>query len=164
MMTPFIKCITLSWQEKRCLLLTFIVLHIIRLGLWQSSFQSLWQCVQSQSFQPPSWMAYLFPVSPPITEWVHAIDIASWYTLKQARCLSRALTLYLLMKWCGYCPTLRIGVAKSNAVGTNPDADFGGQQTRIEAHAWVEHNEQVILGQIRDLERFTVLPSIEPME
>ena len=101
-------------------------------------------------------------VTPPLSEWVEAIDTASWYTLKQAKCLSRALTLYLLMKWCGYEATLHIGVAKAN---TNiPASESDGQPTTIEAHAWIEHSGQVVLGQIRDLDRFTLLPSIEQMK
>ena len=104
------------------------------------------------------------PVSPPISELVQAIDSSSWYTLKPARCLSRALTLYLLMKWFGYTPTFRIGVAKPTAIALDAETTPTAQQPQIEAHAWIEYENQVILGQIRELGRFTPLPSIEQME
>ena len=168
-MTLLSKFFALSWRQKRCLVLTFLVLHVVRFGLWRLSFQALWQRIQSHRMQPPFWLLYVFPVSPPISEWVQALDTASWYTFKQARCLSRALTLYLLMKWLGHSPTLRIGVAKVNAIAPHPHdgslrEDANMPRATIEAHAWIEHNGQVILGQIRDLERFTQLPSIEQMK
>ena len=163
-MKLFSKFWRLSWREKRCLLLAFLVLHIVRLGLWKLSFKSLWLRIQHLSDHPYQWIQVFLPVSPPITELVKAIDSASWYTFKQARCLSRALTLYLLMKWFGYCPVLRIGVAKSKAIATETAAVLTEQTPKIEAHAWVEHNDQIILGQIRDLGRFTPLPSIDQMK
>lgn len=164
MMKLFIKFFRLSWREKRCLVLAFLVLHIIRLGLWRLPFQKLWRRVQHHSSQSYRWVHLFFPGPPPIAELIPAIDSSSWYTLRQARCLSRALTLYVLMKWFGYTPILRIGVAKPSLSPVDSQTVSEEQQPRIEAHAWVEHNNQVILGQIRDLGRFMPLPSIEQMK
>lgn len=166
-MNPLVKFIRLSHREKRCLFLTFVLLHGIRLGLWLLSFQSLWTSIQRYSNRSPQWVNAVFPIEPPISELVQAIDTASWYTLKQARCLSRALTLYLLMRWFNYSPTLRIGVAKAtthfppNLVNDNTDS--GPPPAKFEAHAWIEYDKAVILGQLHDLDRFTPLPSIEQM-
>lgn len=164
MMKLFIKFFQLSWREKRCLLVAFLVLHIIRLGLWRLPFQRLWRRVQHHSSQSYWWVQVLFPEPPPIKELISAIDSASWYTVTQARCLSRALTLYVLMKWLGYTPNLRIGVAKPSLGAVDSQADSQKQSPRIDAHAWIEHNNQVILGQMRDLGRFIPLPSIEQMK
>ena len=159
------KFLHLSWREKRCLLLAFVVLHVIRFGLWRRSFKALWCQIKHDSDQPAPWVQSFLPVPPPVSELVQAIDSASWYTLKPARCLSRALTLYLLMKWFKYTPTLRIGVAKPQAISsTSETTSKVTPPPKIDAHAWVEYQGQVILGQISDLGRFTPLPSIEHMD
>jgi hypothetical protein len=56
-------------------------------------------------------------------------------------------TEILLTKY-GYFPLLKIGVAK-------------GEQEQIEAHAWVEEQEQIVIGNLRDFEKFTVFRSLE---
>ncbi|NEQ84407.1 MAG: lasso peptide biosynthesis B2 protein, partial [Moorea sp. SIO2I5] len=63
------------------------------------------------------------------------------------KCLARALTSYTLMVQYGYVPQLRIGVAK-------------GESGQLEAHAWVENQGLVVIGQLPDLTRFKTLPSL----
>jgi hypothetical protein len=63
------------------------------------------------------------------------------------KCLARALTTKTLMKQHGYTAELRIGVMRSQA----------GQ---LEAHAWIEYQGEVIIGQLHNLVEFTPLPSL----
>ncbi len=65
-----------------------------------------------------------------------------------AKCLARALTTQVLLNRQGYLPDLRIGVAKATA----------GQ---LEAHAWVEYQGRIVIGQLNDLSRYLPLPSFE---
>ncbi len=155
-MKPLLKFIRLSDRERRCLLLTILILNGVRLGLWLRPFRDLWKRVQQLSTAPPSWVKLIVSQTPTVAEMIWAVDASSWYALKPARCLARAFTLYLLMQWFGHVPTLQIGVAKPSE-STNGAAG----PSKIEAHAWIEYQNQVILGQIRDLERFAPLPSIE---
>lgn len=157
-MKPLLKFMRLSNHERRCLLLATLVLNGIRFGLWRVPFNQLWKRIQRLSQAPPSWIKLIVSQPPTVAEMIWAVDVSSWYALKPARCLARAFTLYLLMQWFGHVPTLRIGVAKPNE---STDNAAGSPKPAIEAHAWIEYQDQIILGQIRDLERFAPLPSIE---
>jgi hypothetical protein len=48
----------------------------------------------------------------------------------------------------GFSPQLRIGVAK-------------GETGKLEAHAWIESQGKIVIGYLKDLSRFTPLPSLE---
>jgi hypothetical protein len=63
------------------------------------------------------------------------------------KCLARALTVKVLLARSNCDSKLIIGVAK------NP-------LQQLEAHAWVEVQERVVIGQIHDLDRFTPLPTL----
>jgi hypothetical protein len=62
-------------------------------------------------------------------------------------CLSEALTAQVLLQRNGYPAQVRIGVAK----------DVDG---RLEAHAWLESGDQLVLG-ARGHERYSPLPALE---
>jgi hypothetical protein len=79
---------------------------------------------------------------------IWAVEISSRWMPGGAKCLARALTTQVLLNQCGYTPNLRIGVAKS-VNGT------------LEAHAWIEYQGHVVMGNLRDLSRFIPLPSLE---
>ncbi len=64
-----------------------------------------------------------------------------------ASCLTQALATRVLLARHGHASTLRFGVAK-NARGA------------LEAHAWVEHGDRVLIGELPDLERFHRLPDL----
>jgi hypothetical protein len=64
----------------------------------------------------------------------------------KASCLTQALALESWLAEHGVDTDVRIGVAR------RPDGSF-------EAHAWVEHDGQVLIGGVPDLGRFSVLPS-----
>lgn len=63
---------------------------------------------------------------------IYAINIMSNYTPK-ATCLTRALAAQILLTKYHYLSTLKIGVSKKN--------------DQFEAHAWLEVNNEVVLGQ-----------------
>lgn len=73
-----------------------------------------------------------------------AVDVASTTLPVETTCLPRALAVGSLFARYGYDSTLRIGVARD-------DDGFA-------AHAWVERDGVVALGDLPDLERFVPLP------
>jgi hypothetical protein len=75
------------------------------------------------------------------------VNISSYYM--PALCLARALTTKVLMNQQGYTPQLRIGVTK-------------GQAGKLEAHAWVDYQGQVVMGNLPNLSQFNALMPIEP--
>jgi hypothetical protein len=80
-----------------------------------------------------------------------SVDSISWAVAAASRfvpyasCLTQALVVERFMRRAGFDPTLRIGVARTSN-GT------------MEAHAWIEHDGRVVIGEVADIERFTVMP------
>lgn len=139
------KFLNLTHSDRHLLLSVICLLNTIRLGMRLLSFQRLRQLLARFS-QTKFLSQTLEQLS--IDKIVWAVNVASFYTPGHVKCLARALTTQLLLIRCGYSPELRIGVAK-------------GDKGQFEAHAWVEHQGVVVIGNLSDLGRFTPLPSFE---
>lgn len=63
----------------------------------------------------------------------------------QINCLPQALVGYLLLRRRGFDVRLRIGVCKDG-------------RNRLAAHAWLEYQDRVLLGDLRDLHQFIPFP------
>lgn len=147
-MKQILKFLNLTEQDRQLLLKSFILLGLIRLGLWLLPFGTLRQCLNNR--------LQLFSQSPKITfteldkvSW--AIDVSSRYWFGEVKCLAKALTTQILMSSYGYCPQLQIGVAKS-------------KQGNLEAHAWVENEGKVVVGHLPNLSHFIPLTSWDGKE
>ena len=81
-----------------------------------------------------------------VAEVVWAVDRVSRRFPGFFTCLPRAAAVQRMLSARGAAATLAIGVAR----------DAGD---RFEAHAWVEHRGQVIIGRIPDLDRYHQLPA-----
>ncbi len=143
MMRQLNRLLSLSGNEFRVLLFACLLLNGIRLALWLfpfsfvrqklTPFSTVWIC---QDENPPISVGFI--------RWT--VHIAGRYTPGVAKCLVRALTAQLLLTRYGYPHQLHIGVAKSAA-------------DTLEAHAWIEYQGRVIVGQLNDLSRFKSLAS-----
>lgn len=78
---------------------------------------------------------------------IWTVNAASRY-MPGVKCLARALTTQVIMSRHGLSGQLRIGVAKT-------------ERGKLEAHAWVEYQGRVAIGNLQDLSRFIPLPSLE---
>jgi Transglutaminase-like superfamily len=78
---------------------------------------------------------------------IACVNLSTRYMPGGAKCLARALTTQVLMHRYSHLGELRIGVSKSTTGS-------------LEAHAWIEHQGQVIIGNLEDLPRFIPLPSL----
>jgi hypothetical protein len=125
------------------LLLTLILLTAIRLGLWLLPFGNLFKLVTTISEDINSKAANRVTLS----QIIWAVNVVTRYMPGGAKCLARALTTQVLMNWCGFKPEFRIGVAKS--------------EIGLEAHAWIEYQGRIAIGNLPDLERYIHLPSLE---
>ncbi len=76
------------------------------------------------------WMGKAGSFSPERIAW--AVKTASRY-VPGATCLPQALTTHRLLRWNGFSSLFRIGVMKD-------------EQGDFQAHAWVEHQGQVLVG------------------
>ncbi len=138
------KVLHLHNNDRNFLFKTFILLSLVRLGLWLLPFQKLLHLLGKLGHPSPKQLLK----SIPLDRIVWAVNLNSSYTLGNVQCLPRALTTQVLMRSYGYAPQLRIGVTK-------------GAQGNLEAHAWVENQGQVVIGYLRDFSRFTPLPSFK---
>jgi hypothetical protein len=139
------KLLGLKGADRHLLLRTFLLLGSIRLGLWLLSFKTLQQLLARVS-QPSISTAKPEPIL--IGKIIWTVDLISRYMPGQVKCLARALTTQVLMKQSGYTCELRIGVAK-------------GESGKLEAHAWIEHQGIIVIGYLKDLARYTPMPSLD---
>ena len=137
------KLFRLEPSERRFLLRTLVLLWAARLGLWVLPLttlrRALMKLTPSEPIGPES--------SAKLEKIVWAITLASHY-VPAATCLTQALAAQILLVQLGEPAVLQIGVAKS---------DTG----KLVAHAWVESRGRVVIGNSRELLRYTRLPSLE---
>ncbi len=136
------KLWSLSWHERKVICYACLLINSLRLALWLFSFNT----VRHQLAQITSvWTCEHESVSLRFIIW--AVTLSSHYTPGGAKCLVKALTAQLLLNRYGYDHQLHIGVAKSDS-------------NDLEAHAWIEYQNQVIIGWLKDLNRFKPLSAI----
>lgn len=133
----------ISGSDRKLLVISLILLASIRLGLWLLPFRTLLKLLTKIS--QPSNAQITNKVT--VGKIVWTVNAASRY-MPGVMCLARALTTQVLMSRYGHSPELRIGVAKT-------------ERGKLEAHAWVEYQGRVAIGNLQDLSRFIPLPSLE---
>lgn len=137
--------IYLAKLNRRFLFKTFVLVWLVRLGLWLLPFKTVKAVVDRRmpAGQPARWPA-------PI-QIGQAVEAMSRY-VPQATCLTQALSAQILLGRYGHSAALRIGVAR----------DETGQ---FQAHAWVESQDFVVVGgPVAKLQQYTVLPSLEGLK
>jgi hypothetical protein len=75
------------------------------------------------------------------------VTVAAVY-VPGASCLTQALVAKALLERYGYEPVLKIGVGRA------------GGDKRFAAHAWIELEGKVIIGQVTMLDQYTPLPTL----
>jgi len=127
----------LSGSDRVLLLQTIILLLAIKLGLKFTTVQQL----RGQLQYYTRWKS---TVSRPASRLIWAVEVATRILPGDTKCLARALAAQALLLGHNYPAKVRLGVAK--------DADGN-----FEAHAWVESEGKVAIGQLQDGERFKPL-------
>jgi uncharacterized SAM-binding protein YcdF (DUF218 family) len=142
-MTRLRKFWHLSAGDRNFLIKTFFLLAVIRLGLVLIQFNKLLKFINQISQPRPPYSTQKISVD----KIVWAVNKVTRY-VPGAKCLARALTTQVLMRRYGHSGELRLGVAK---------AETG----KLEAHAWIEHQGLVVMGNVPDLSRYMPLPSLK---
>ncbi len=125
------------------LMMAFIVLGAVRLGLWLLPFHRVLRGCETVSQLSILRRQACFAVA----DLIWAVNCSSRYMPGGVKCLARALTTKVLMQQQGYVPELKIGVRKSS-------------QGHLEAHAWIDYNGHIVMGNVMDLPRYLPLPSL----
>ena len=115
----------LSFEDKSILIKSFLLLGIIRIMLWIFPF-SVIQKVLGR-FTVASGESHTIPLE----KLTWAVAVMSRYVPK-ATCLTRALTAQILLAGQNYSSNIKIGVSKTEG--------------NFEAHAWLEADNKIILG------------------
>jgi hypothetical protein len=132
-------------RERRFLVKVILLVAAIRLGLWVLPFQTLRRWVDKLSQPPEKLPAGAKSFVAKRAVW--AVEATSRF-VPQATCLTQALATQLLLSRRGHQTELRFGVAKNDA-------------GKLEAHAWVELDGQIIIGGEDSPTRFTAFPTVE---
>ncbi|NJM75618.1 MAG: lasso peptide biosynthesis B2 protein [Acaryochloridaceae cyanobacterium RU_4_10] len=140
-----LKFFRLSGRDRSFLIKTYVLLTLVRLGLWLFPFEKLWKAlVRLGRYRNQNAPLRIGPI---VHRAIWAVNWSSKLTPGGAKCLARALTVKVLLDR-NQCPAdFKIGVAKNSA-------------GKFEAHAWIEVEGTVIIGQLQNLEQFTPMPSL----
>lgn len=147
-MNPAHNFFQLPKMQRHALIKAFLLLGLIRLGLWLVPFRKLYQWLVRWSepislpVHPPS------PSAKPVRLAIWAVETSCIYMPTQPKCLARALAVFFLVRRRGMQPSLKIGVMKSSDQG-------------IAAHAWIEIDGQAVIGELPNLNDYIPLPSLE---
>lgn len=129
-------------DNQLLLMWTALAVISVRLALSLFKFQTVRRTLKS-----------IFPFNDkeslkvPIEKIIWAVDVVSNRLLPSGPCLTKALVAQALLARQGYDTTLRIGVQR--------DAK------KLTAHAWLEHEQNIVIGHIHNLNAFTPLPPLE---
>lgn len=140
-MRRLLKFLRLQPSYQWLLAVSWATLLGCKIGLRLVSFQRL-RRLCTRLATPPA-----VPVPHAEREVIWALDIASRYVPGGHNCLARALTAYVLLARRGVATELRIGVARP-------------QNRPLEAHAWLEREGRVLIGELENFQRFTPFPPI----
>ncbi|HEY9875191.1 MAG TPA: lasso peptide biosynthesis B2 protein [Candidatus Obscuribacterales bacterium] len=139
------KFLSLTASDRQLVVSAALLLAGIRLGLWLLPFKTL-RHLLTLIAQAPLELQPTNQVS--VDKVVWAVAVVSRYMPGEVKCLARALATEVLLGRSGHQAELRIGVAK-------------GEQGQLEAHAWVESQGRIVIGALKDLARYTPLPTLE---
>lgn len=130
-------------RDRALLLRATVLLAAARVGLWVLPLRVVRQLLAraGRSSQP-----LRRGRTAPRHRIVWALLVASRF-VPRATCLPRALATEALFLQSGYRAELRIGVSKTAA-------------GRLVAHAWVESDGQIVMGNLLDLSRYAPLPPL----
>ncbi|NJM99254.1 MAG: lasso peptide biosynthesis B2 protein [Phormidesmis sp. RL_2_1] len=131
----------LSWRQQSLLLYGYILLNTIRLALWILPFGRVRKLLAKVS---QVWCSQPSGNTVSVGFIVKVINLVSRYSPGVPRCLVRALTAQILLNHYGYSHQFHIGVAKN-------ELDV------FEAHAWIEYEGCVIVGQLSTLSRYRLM-------
>ena len=132
-MTALRRFLQFAPRERRLLIQAAVLLALVRAGLLLLPFRVLLRLTRriERAARPGSGSDV------PVGSIVWAVRRAG-RLVPGATCLPQALTGRVLLARAGHLSELRIGVRKSAAAG-------------FEAHAWLEHRGEVVLGELEDL-------------
>jgi Transglutaminase-like superfamily len=138
------KYLQLSWSDRLLLVQSTFVLAMVVLGLKAFPWSTLHRFLPKLA----NWLSRFMPANrPPAQQIAWAIRVASWI-VPGATCLPNALAAQFLLIRFAYPTDFQIGVARNR---------YG----KLEAHAWVTTEKNIIIGGVSDLDHFVPMSPLD---
>lgn len=138
------RLLELSWTGWWLLFKTALVMAVVRLTLGLLPFAVVHRIFTGAGVNAKHCVV---PEEPAVQQTVWLVKVVG-RRLPRVTCLVEAYTLHYLLLGQGLTTALRIGVIR-------------GQDKQLEAHAWVEHGGEVLIGDLPNLNDYTTLPRLE---
>lgn len=138
MLSDLEKLGRLTFREKTLLLVFVILLPVVARLLRYRGFRRTEQLLARMSRNPVAQDS-----NEKVRRTARLVSIAAKRGLYDAQCLEQAVTLWWMLGLMGVESTIRMGIYKN------------GDQ--VEAHAWVLHDDEVVLGELERLSEYTPL-------
>ena len=130
-------------EKRGTLVKSLAVLWLVRLGLWLLPFRVTRSILARVSSARNESLREDTAIARQVT-W--AVTKAADF-VPASTCLARAMATHLLLTRRGQMAELRIGVAKN-------------KKGHLEAHAWVESYEKVVIGQLPEQSHYSRMPPL----
>jgi len=140
--------VTASASDRRLLVEAAVLLALVRVGLQILAFPTLRGFLDRVTSRRGGRVRPAAPGSAtePANRVAWAVTAAARRVPGSMTCLSEALAAAAMLRRRGYAPHLRIGVQ-----------DPGNTSKPLEAHAWVECDGHVVVGELENLAAYVVL-------
>lgn len=132
----------LSPRERRVLALASALVPLVHLTQQRLPFRRWRRLLESAGARLPRGAE-----APTVREIAWAVEVARRWVPGTYRCLPAAYAAHILLRRYGYASEVHVGVRR--------DA-----QAKVEAHAWVVCQGQVVVGDVPDLSAFVPLPPL----
>lgn len=143
-MKRLLKFLHFSGKERRVFIKVALLLSAIRLALWVLPFGILRRLMEGTADKNP---VKQVNDHPDIEIIIRAVKSTSRY-IPKATCLTQAIAARYLLSRLGSRAELRIGVNREGK------EDFN-------AHAWLECQGKIIIGDFEGISKYTPLPPLE---
>jgi hypothetical protein len=131
--------------DRRLVLEAAVVVSSVRIGLWSVPFVRLRQMLASRA-RPAQYRDAQTPASNVAGRVALAISAVARNLPGSTTCLAKALATQTMLRRRGIVSELRIGVRNGS-----------DERRLLDAHAWVECGELVVMGALDDLSDYRVL-------
>lgn len=142
-----IDFVRLSRGEQLRILYSAFLIVLVPVALRLASFST----VRTVLVRAASRCRAVVSSEPSVDRVVHAVEVTDAHVPMSRTCLVRSLVSETLLRLYSYTPTHRIGV--------DPQNDDG-----FVAHSWLEHDGDILIGDLDDMARYEALPPLERLD
>ena len=134
------RFLQLRFSEKILLFRVWCILIIVRSALALKPFKKVRDWLDDYSTPQKKLQN---KIDPKRLAWL--VDVAGRFVFRDKPCLTTALVLQMLLARRGHPTNIKIGIRKN-------------EKGKIQAHAWLLHDEEIVIGNIPDLDEYKEMP------